>query len=71
MKLLIFAVFCFSALIENKASAYSYSYVPKVSAPVIYNFLYRRREKCETGKNTNIPERNTALACLVAENPSI
>ena len=70
MKLLIFAVFCFSALIENKASAYSYSYVPKVSAPVIYNFLYRRREKCETGKKHEYPGKKYG-ACLSCRGKSV
>lgn len=50
------------------AEAYSYSYVPKVSAPVVYNFLYRRREKCENGKKEEYPDKKFGACVSCREN---
>ena len=44
--ILVFLVFLFAS---NEAFGYSYSYVPKTSAPVIYNILYSSKEKCKSG----------------------
>lgn len=46
----------------ESAAAYTYSYVPKSSSPVIYNFLYRKREKCQTGKKQPYPKQIGACA---------
>ncbi len=59
----ILLLLALSACLPSDAGAYSYSYVPKVSAPVIYNFLYRRREKCETGKKQEYPGKKYG-ACV-------
>lgn len=47
----------FFVLFSESAAAYTYSYVPKTSVPVIYNFLYRKREKCQTGEKQAYPKQ--------------
>lgn len=52
-KLIIFFLLCFTA----EASAYQYSYIPKASSPTIYNFIYKKREKCTTGERYDYPKQ--------------
>lgn len=49
---LFFFFYCHEAL-----AAYLYSYIPKTSSPTIYNFLYRKREKCQTGEKYDYPKQ--------------
>lgn len=44
-------------LFSESAAAYTYSYMPKTSSPVIYNFLYRKREKCQIGEKQAYPKQ--------------
>ena len=43
---------------------YQYSYIPKTSAPTIYNFLYQKREKCSVGEKKEYPKKiGVCAAC--------
>ncbi len=50
----VFLIFLFAAF---EAAAYQYSYVPKSGTPLIYNFTYRKREKCTAGKLYPYPKQ--------------
>lgn len=52
-KLVLFFLVFFTA----EAAAYQYSYIPKVSSPTIYNFIYKKREKCTTGERYDYPKQ--------------
>lgn len=56
MKKGLFVFFVYFFLVPA-AEAYQYSYVPKSSAPIIYNFTYRKREKCSIGKLYPYPQQ--------------
>ena len=49
-----FFLFC---CCEPALAAYQYAYIPKTSSPTIYNFLYRKREKCTIGKKYDYPKQ--------------
>ena len=49
--------------------AYQYSYVPKSSTPTIYNFLYRKREKCSIGEKKEYPKQ--IGACVSCPNSTV
>lgn len=51
--ILLCLLFCYAAPVF----AYQYSYIPKTSTPVIYNFVYKKREKCTTGKRYAYPKQ--------------
>lgn len=54
IKLLFIFLFFFAGQAE---AAYQYTYVPKTSSPTIYNFLYRKREKCSVGEKYDYPKQ--------------
>lgn len=60
MKKLLFIFLFFFA--EQAIAAYQYTYIPKTSAPTIYNFLYRKREKCQIGEKFDYPKQIGACA---------
>lgn len=41
----------------NVAAGYRYSYIPKNFPPILYNFLYHKKEKCSVGERYDYPER--------------
>lgn len=53
MKKLIFLLL--TVLPWPALAAYQYSYIPKTSSPTIYNFLYKKREKCSVGEKKDYP----------------
>ena len=63
MKKLLFLLFL-TVLCEPALAAYRYTYIPKTSSPTIYNFLYRKREKCQIGESATI--RNRSASALPA-----
>lgn len=50
-------IFTFLLFFAGEAAAYQYTYVPKTSSPTIYNFLYRKREKCAVGEKYDYPKQ--------------
>ena len=56
MKKLLFLLFL-TVLCEPALAAYRYTYIPKTSSPTIYNFLYRKREKCQIGEKRDYPKQ--------------
>lgn len=62
--------FLFLALIlycQEAFATYQYSYIPKTSSPTIYNFLYRKREKCQIGKKYEYPKQTGVCASCPEE----
>ena len=62
MKKTIFLLLMFLPL--PAFAAYQYSYIPKTSSPTVYNFLYKKREKCSVGEKADYPgEIGACVSC--------